>query len=115
MARFTDLDELVEVAQEGFGGSRRDPAHAALSRLASADEITQLTALRIMRPGLVHLERVYGHDLDWDNAHAELVARALHVFMRSESRPGAVLLRLRNDLTHQRFKRRALRADGSYE
>ena len=108
LARFADLDDVVAVAQEGFADRRRDPALSALSRLALTDHTAQLTALRIMRPGLIRLERVYGHDLDWDNAQAELVARALQVFVRSESRPGAVLMRLRNDLARQRANRRTL-------
>ncbi len=108
MRRFADLDDLVEVAQDAVTDPRRDAALAALSRLARTDQTAQLTALRIMRPGLIRLERVYGHDLDWDNAQADLVARALDVFLRSGSRPGAVLMRLRNDLGRQRVRRRSL-------
>jgi len=110
MGCFDHLDQLVEVAQAGTTDWRRDMSLAALSRLARTDQTAQLTALRIMRPGLIRLDRVYGHDLDWDDAHADLVARALHVFVHSGSRPGAVLMRLRNDLGRQRARRRSLQA-----
>ena len=67
MRSFTDLDDLVEVAQEAVTDPRRDAALAALSRLARTDQSAQLTDLRIMRPGLIRLDRVYGHDLDIDD------------------------------------------------
>ena len=108
MGRFADLDDLVHTAQHAPTDARRDPALAALGRLARGDQTAQLTALRIMRPSLIRLERVYGHDLDWDDAQADSVARYLDVFVRTGSRPGAVLLRVRNDLARQRVKLRSV-------